>query len=358
MDKNPVFYQNGTTLQPFEVDEESLLLSEHSKRVSSVPRKVIPFLILALSLIGTVFLWRSTASFSSDGPILTDENPNSLRPYVFYHFEYLLKPFETRFRQSHIKTLKEDFGLDKDSAVKYELNLMSNLEKTFSREYATTITSSEEISEEIMQTLNFDKQYGFSSAMCENLEHLYEEGGGFHQGFANLIKVLVTDPDNLFDATILTLAQHLDFYADSLTADERREIKERFTFMSFHKEIKNPPGTPGTLYQDYYYSRDPSATKAGYLPVGAKFAAPIIVDNLNQWEPVYLQWDQDNVHKNHRLSFGGGNSGLAFYVAKSADVAQGLVSLCDSYDAKHYSHVYFIAEGGCGGSPFGYVFKL
>eukprot|EP00599_Poterioochromonas_sp_BG-1_P012386 CAMPEP_0173157512 /NCGR_PEP_ID=MMETSP1105-20130129/15660_1 /TAXON_ID=2985 /ORGANISM="Ochromonas sp., Strain BG-1" /LENGTH=268 /DNA_ID=CAMNT_0014074973 /DNA_START=893 /DNA_END=1699 /DNA_ORIENTATION=- len=268
---------------------------------------------------------------------------------------------------------------------------MSNLEKTFSREYATTITSSEEISEEIMQTLNFDKQYGFLQQCVKvkyvdeelecvplhsDLEHLYEEGGGFHQGFANLIKVLVTDPDNLFDATILTLAQHLDFYADSLTADERREIKERVgkfnefslnhTFHNieavhiyeFDKEIKNPPGTPGTFYQDFYYSRDPSATKAGYLPVGAKFAAPIIVDNLNQWEPVYLQWDQDNVHKNHRLSFGGGNSGLAFYVAKSADVAQGLVPLCDSYDAKHYSHVYFIAEGGCGGSPFGYVFKL
>jgi hypothetical protein len=187
-----------------------------------------------------------------------------LRPYVFYHFEYLCKDCAgtatTDKKLSLTKTftssetirnqiqtiahqdLKEDFGLDKDSAVKYELNLMSNLEKTFSREYATTITSSEEISEEIMQTLNFDKQYGFLQQCVKvkyvdeelecvplhsDLEHLYEEGGGFHQGFANLIKVLVTDPDNLFDATILTLAQHLDFYADSLTADERREIKER-----------------------------------------------------------------------------------------------------------------------------------
>lgn len=182
MDEISVFYPNGTTLQPFEVDEE------HSKRVSSVPRKVIPFLILALSLMGTVFLWRryertvfiywhsflhlsfSTASFSSDGPILTDENPNSLRPYVFYHFEYLCKDCAgtttTDKKLSLTKTftssetirnqiqtiahqdLKEDFSLDKNSAVKYELNLIVSMPLPL-----LLLGWRDTVSEEIMQNI-------------------------------------------------------------------------------------------------------------------------------------------------------------------------------------------------------------
>ncbi len=82
-------------------------------------------------------------SFSSGGPILTEGNSNSLRSYVFYHFEYLCKDcagttttdkklFMTKtFTSSEAirnqiqtiarRDLKESFGLEKDSPVKYDL---------------------------------------------------------------------------------------------------------------------------------------------------------------------------------------------------------------------------------------------
>lgn len=272
-----------------------------------------------------------------------------------------------------------------------ELDLMSRLENTFAHEYVTTITTAEEMSEEIRQTINFDHEYGFIQQCVKvkfldeefecvplhsELEHLYNtEGNGMNKGFVNYIKVILEDPDNFIDATIFTLAQHCDFYA-KYDAAQKQAVKERvgrfdefflnhtyhnvekFPIYEFHKSVANPPNVPGTAYQDYYYSRDPSATQPGYSSDGPKFSAPISVENPDEWEEVYLQWDQDNVHKNHRLSFGDGNLGFVFFVAKTPDVVKGLVPLCDSYDAKHFSHVYYINEAGCGGSTLGYVFKL